>query len=132
MWLFRKTHSLAWLLYVLVAKIHSSVFNPASVFTSPLPPLPHLKWPPPWLALVLEQKEGKTLRIHIRLHNKLEKMCQMQLTAICQLLSISKLFLQGTLSKELSSLHHNTNVAVIPGFESLLEQVLCSVWLSRI
>lgn len=27
MWLFRKTHSWGWLLYVLVAKIHSSVFN---------------------------------------------------------------------------------------------------------
>lgn len=31
--------------------------------TAPLLPLPHLKWPPQWLALVLEQKEGKALRI---------------------------------------------------------------------
>lgn len=31
MWLFRKTHSLAWLLYVLVAKIHSSVLNSALI-----------------------------------------------------------------------------------------------------
>lgn len=73
--------------------------------TAPLLPLPHLKWPPQWLALVLEQKEGKALRIYVWFHNKLEKMCQMQSTAICQLLSISKLFLQGILSKKLSSLH---------------------------
>lgn len=33
--------------------------------SAPPSPLPHLKRPPLWLALVLKQKEGKALRIYV-------------------------------------------------------------------
>lgn len=51
-----------------------------------------------------DRKKEKTLRIHIRLHSNLEKMCQMHSTVMCQVLPIPKLFLPKILSKEFSSL----------------------------
>lgn len=85
MWHFRKTHSLVWLLHVLVAKIHSSVLNPAT--------LHHLLTfcfilngyhRASQKAFLLHHKKGKALREHAQLHRYLSNAlhCHM-LTSLC-------------------------------------------------
>lgn len=133
MWLFRKTHSLARLLYVLVAKIHSSVLNSALI-AHPSPPLPSAASSQMATTVVgfsIGTERRKKPWEYIFGSTAIWRKCVKCIPLSC--VKFSPYLSYFCRKYCLKNFHHCvcTRVAMIPEVWTLVEQASCSVWLSR-